>query len=246
LPTHKYRLPFKLGHICLNPGPFNPKEHTLISVAVNTGGMAAYASDIIAVQKLFFDLHLPVWMNLLLLLTTQFMGYSLAGYLKGFLVRPVAMIWPTLLVQVTLYNTLHSQRNASTKNHGSFDNSDANLLARANSFESGVKQSRYGSSRQRFFLIVFCAVFAYHLLPLTVLPVLTSLSIICLVLPQNGFAQLLGSGMRGFGLGTLSFDWTAVGSFAPLHAPWWAQVNFFMGAIGVLWVLAPLIWYFDI
>ncbi|KAI9599033.1 OPT oligopeptide transporter protein-domain-containing protein, partial [Syncephalis fuscata] len=207
LPTKNYSI--GAMQFYLNPGPFNCKEHMLISVAVNAGGMAAYASDVIASEEIFFDLRTSSLLNLSILLTTQFIGFGLAGYLKEFLVRPTAMVWPVQLVQPEY-----------------------------------CKQR--GLTRQRLFIIVFCAAFAYHLLPLTVMPVLTSLSLICLAMPHNEFAQLLGSGMRGLGMGTLSFDWAAIGSVAPMYTPWWAQVNFFLGAIGVLWVVAPLLWSFDI
>ncbi|KAK3818719.1 MAG: LOW QUALITY PROTEIN: OPT family small oligopeptide transporter [Benniella sp.] len=66
----------------LNPGPFNVKEHVLITI-MNFGFLA----------------------NLLLILTTQLVGY---GILRRYLVYPAAMIWPSNLVTVALFNTLHT------------------------------------------------------------------------------------------------------------------------------------------
>ncbi|RKP09680.1 OPT oligopeptide transporter protein-domain-containing protein [Thamnocephalis sphaerospora] len=217
-----------LFRVSLNPGPFGRKEHMLINVAVNAGGIVASASDLIAVQQLYFGIRTSAFGALLLLLSTQLIGYGMAGYLRCFLVRPSAMIWPSALVQVSLYNTLHADNDASRNN--------------SPTEKASVKQP----PRYRFFVIAFVLVFLYHILPLTVMPVLTSLSVVCIALPRSPVAQLLGSGMRGLGLGTLSFDWAAVGSFAPMYTPWWAQVNFFLGSAAVLWVLAPLMWYFNI
>src|SRR5262249_37950674 len=107
LPKKRFRLPLRLGSFTLNPGPFNRKEHMLIGVAASTGGTSAYAIDILAVQRLFYNREMTALGSILLLLTTQLIGYGLAGFLHRFLVKPAAMIWPSNLVQVALYNTLH-------------------------------------------------------------------------------------------------------------------------------------------
>jgi hypothetical protein len=38
----------------LNPGPFNKKEHLLISVLAGSGSNASYAGEILTVQDLFY------------------------------------------------------------------------------------------------------------------------------------------------------------------------------------------------
>ncbi|RKP12890.1 OPT oligopeptide transporter protein-domain-containing protein, partial [Piptocephalis cylindrospora] len=82
----------------LNRGPFNVKEHMLIGVAANAGGSVAYAVDIISVQKLYYAKEIPVVGALLLLLTTQCIGYGLSGIFRRFLIRPASMVWPANLV----------------------------------------------------------------------------------------------------------------------------------------------------
>ena len=38
----------------LNPGPFTIKEHVLVTVMASVGATSAYATDVIAVQKVFY------------------------------------------------------------------------------------------------------------------------------------------------------------------------------------------------
>ncbi|CAG8433430.1 1775_t:CDS:10 [Diversispora eburnea] len=100
---------FKIGkyEFSLNPGPFNINEHVCIVVAAGAGGGSAYATDIIAIQELFYKTSVSFIKGFLLLMSTQILGYGLAGFLRKYLVRPVNMIWPSNLVFASMYNTLH-------------------------------------------------------------------------------------------------------------------------------------------
>jgi hypothetical protein len=79
----------------------------LIGVAASTSSYAAYAIDVISVQRLFYNQDLGWFADIMLLFTTQCLGYGIAGLLRTYLVKPSAMIWPSTLVLVTLYQTLH-------------------------------------------------------------------------------------------------------------------------------------------
>lgn len=39
----------------LNPGPFTIKEHVLVTIMASVGAQTAYATDIVAVQKVFYN-----------------------------------------------------------------------------------------------------------------------------------------------------------------------------------------------
>ncbi|RIB14300.1 oligopeptide transporter 6-like protein [Gigaspora rosea] len=105
LPTKNFRI--RNWEFSLNPGPFNYKEHACVAAAANAGGVAAYAVDIISIQELFYDTKVNFIVGFLLMVSTQMLGYGLAGFLRKHLVRPINMIWPQALVFSTLYNTLH-------------------------------------------------------------------------------------------------------------------------------------------
>ena len=83
---------FRVGKLKfnLNPGPFNMKEHTIIVVMANCtfGGGAAYATDTLLAQRAFYGQNLGWGFDLLLTISTQMVGYGIAGVLRKFLVRP--------------------------------------------------------------------------------------------------------------------------------------------------------------
>ncbi len=98
-------------HSFFNPGPFNRKEHALICIASSTATWAAYAIDILSgngscfyflVQRIYYDQNIGPLASLLLLWTTQCLGYGLAGFLRKYLVTPRKMIWPLVLPMVCL------------------------------------------------------------------------------------------------------------------------------------------------
>ncbi|CAG8500295.1 7085_t:CDS:10 [Ambispora gerdemannii] len=105
LPSKNYRI--WRWQFSFNPGPFNVKEHVCICVATAAGGGSAYATDIIAIQELFYKQHVGFFKGILLLISTQMLGYGLAGFLRKYLVRPANMIWPANLVFASMYTTLH-------------------------------------------------------------------------------------------------------------------------------------------
>ncbi|WFD02369.1 hypothetical protein MOBT1_001051 [Malassezia obtusa] len=186
----------------LNPGPFSAKEHVLIAVTVTSGATSAYASDIINIQELFFHQHMSAIPALTLLITTQVIGFGFAGLVYDLLVRPPSMVYPSTLVTVSLFNTLHDTESSLTR------------------------------KRMRFFLLVFGGIVLYQFLPTTLFPTLSSIAI-------------LSSGYRGFGILNFSLDWNVVGASGPLFQPWWAALNFYAGIMGMMYVVMPLLYFFN-
>lgn len=96
----------------LNPGPFNMKEHSIIVVMANVSYSVAYATDIILAQVVFYKQNFGIIFQLLIVISTQSLGYGIAGIMRTFLgklkcpdwirsnsltffvVYPAAMIWP--------------------------------------------------------------------------------------------------------------------------------------------------------
>lgn len=70
LPTSSFRVP-GLGRLSLNPGPFNMKEHVLISIFANAGSGAAYAISILDIIKAFYQRNISFWASWVLVITTQ-------------------------------------------------------------------------------------------------------------------------------------------------------------------------------
>ena len=80
----------------LNPGPFTVKEHVLVTIMGGVGAVSAYATDIIAVQRVFYNQQFSFAFQWLVVMSTQLMGFALGGIGKRFLVSPPSMsTWHT-------------------------------------------------------------------------------------------------------------------------------------------------------
>lgn len=55
----------------MNPGPFNIKEHVLITIFANSGAGSVYAAHILSAVKLYYKRSLTILPALLVMLTTQ-------------------------------------------------------------------------------------------------------------------------------------------------------------------------------
>lgn len=73
--------------IPLNPGPFNIKEHSIIVVMAGVSFSVAYATDIILAQLVFYKQNFGITFQLLLTISTQSLGYGIAGMMRRFLGR---------------------------------------------------------------------------------------------------------------------------------------------------------------
>ncbi|KAF9090415.1 hypothetical protein BGX23_005976, partial [Mortierella sp. AD031] len=89
LPTTKWTI----GNysFSLNPGPFNIKEHALIGIAVATASSSAYAIYILSTMDLYLQHRISALGALTLIITTQCLGYGMAGTLRKYLVYPAEM-----------------------------------------------------------------------------------------------------------------------------------------------------------
>ncbi|KAJ9137170.1 OPT superfamily oligopeptide transporter [Pleurostoma richardsiae] len=94
----------------LNPHSFNSKEHLGIIIMASSASSAAYATEVLATQKLYYDIVPNVVVAILLLFSSQLLGYGMAGVLRNSLVYPTKMIWPGILPLSTLVETLHRDR----------------------------------------------------------------------------------------------------------------------------------------
>ncbi|KAK6150867.1 hypothetical protein DH2020_015799 [Rehmannia glutinosa] len=69
------------------------------------------------------------------------------------------------------------------------------------------------NSRARFFLIALACSFSWYIFPGYLFPTLSNLSLLCLAFPKSITAQQIGSGMKGLGIASFTFDWSVVASF---------------------------------
>ncbi|KAG0203913.1 hypothetical protein BGX28_003965 [Mortierella sp. GBA30] len=227
LPTRNFSI---FGYsFTLNPGPFNIKEHVLITIMANTGATTFAAIDIIVVQKIYYNDSWGFGGGLLLVISTQFVGYGFAGALRRFLVRPATMVWPVNLVNATLFHTLHR-------------GNPANGVLRVSEHEEATS---WKISRNMFFFVIAAASFVYYWLPGYIFPLLTSISWLCWINRDSLLLNQLGSGLKGVGYGSFTLDWSSMSAWlpSPLAIPFWAQANMLAGFVFFVWFLIPIMYY---
>jgi hypothetical protein len=69
----------------------------------------------VSILRLYYHRDLSTIASLTLLITTQCLGFGLAGMLQDILVRPTSMYWPSSLVTVQLFTTLHDKKSEVTR-----------------------------------------------------------------------------------------------------------------------------------
>ncbi|TYH14848.1 hypothetical protein ES288_A06G253700v1 [Gossypium darwinii] len=201
----------------LNPGPFNIKEHVLITIFANSGSTNVYAVNIITIVKAFYHGQIHPFAALLLAHTTQMLGYGWAGIYRKFLVDSPYMWWPNNLVQVSLFRALHDDE----------------------------VRPKGGLTRLQFFLMVFISSLAYYIVPNYLFPSITALSFICWIWKDSVTAQIIGAGRDGLGVGSFALDWSTVASFlqSPLATPAFAIINMMLGFVIVVYILTPIAYW---
>ncbi|TVY76130.1 Sexual differentiation process protein isp4 [Lachnellula suecica] len=219
LPERKF--PFFFGiQWTLNPGPFNMKEHTVITAMANCAlsGPVAYSLDTIVALKGFYKRDLGWGFNILLTISNQVIGYGLAGVLRRFLVWPAAMIWPANLVNTSVFYALHDHRISDP--------------AKTNGWKIG---------RYRYFLYVLLGSFTWHWFPELIAPFLSVFAFVTWIKPNSPVINQLFGGSTGLSLIPITFDWNIVTQFvlSPLQFPVFALMNVLISLIIFFWIVTP-------
>ncbi|GLA62264.1 hypothetical protein AtubIFM55763_003577 [Aspergillus tubingensis] len=225
LPTRQWNL---FGwKFSLNPGPFNQKEHMLITVMSNVsfGGTngTAYVTYIFQVLKAksFYNLtslYDQAGFQILVTLSTQLLGYGCAGVVRRFLVYPPSMIYPKCLSTIALNKALHSDEGRERVH--------------------GWKISRY-----RFFMYCFIGMFFYYWFPGYIFQALSYFNWINWIAPDNVKLAIICGTITGLGLNPLpTFDWNIIYAlYDPIIYPFYALANIGIGTIlGAFCVIAPV------
>jgi OPT family small oligopeptide transporter len=222
----------------LNPGPFNVKEHVIIVAMANAafGGGAGYFVDtVVSLRKFYhFDTSQFGWgFNILFALSTQCLGFGLAGSVRKFLVEPAAMIWPGALVNVGFLYALHDRRQSDPS-----------------------KTNGWSISRYRWFMYCMVGMFIWSWFPDFIIPAFSYFAWVTWTKPNNVIVNQLFGQTTGISLGFpftgFTLDWAQINSFynSPLISPWHAHANTGLGIIFWAWVIIPAlnfsgVWYGD-
>ncbi|KAG7090337.1 hypothetical protein E1B28_009457 [Marasmius oreades] len=191
----------------MNPSPFNIKEHVAITIMSSTAAYAAKAISIFAAQDLYYNVRPNAVVPIFTLISTQLIGYGMAGILRKFLVYPTFAVYPQSMPTVQLFDALH-------RGHS--------VLAQ--------------KKRVRFFWLVFIGIFIWEWFPEYIAPTLTGISIFCLANQDSAwFTRIFGgaAGNEGLGMFSICLDWVYVGasggSIGALFTPLSTQLSLYAG-----------------
>lgn len=215
----------------LNPGPFNRKEHMLISIMANVSFTAPYAFYIVPVQAMpqYFNMSFAYnrGYQLLVSLSTCLFGYGMAGLLRRFLVYPSLAIWPASLSTVALIKSFHDGTNEAVP---------------------GPFGRIYRASREKIFLLGTLGMFLYYFFPGYLFTALSSFSWITWIAPDNIKLDAITGIYGGLGINPVStFDWnlfTSLG-YSGLSTPTFALVNQFFGVLVGAFIIMAM-WFSNV
>ncbi|KAK3372999.1 OPT oligopeptide transporter protein-domain-containing protein [Lasiosphaeria ovina] len=211
----------------LNPGPFNRKEHMLVTIMSNVAKSTPYTNYIVWIQYLpqYFDQPwaISIGYQLLIALSTNFIGYGLAGLCRRFLVYPAYCVWPGSLVTIALNSAFHDSATETAVTPGPF-------------------KSIWKISRLRYFGIAFGLMFAYFWFPNYIFTALSYFSWMTWIAPTNPDLATITGGLSGLGFNPIpTFDWNILTyNLDPLMVPFFSTFNYFMGALISMPIIAAI------
>ncbi|GJJ13878.1 hypothetical protein Clacol_008135 [Clathrus columnatus] len=220
LPTTIFQLslPFtsKKFSFTFNPGPFNIKEHVLITVMTTVCLPGPFAYDVVLSLRVNGTPSSRAF-QILFTLSSQLFGFALAGFVRRIIVWPSMILWPGALVNCAVWATLHKTYGKREKKH---------------------------ISRLRFFGFAATGAFLYYFIPGYLFTALSVFNWACWIAPQNPIVNALLGTQTGLGMSILTFDWNQISWVGnPLISPWWTQVNIGVGGALFYWLLAPALYF---
>ncbi|KAG2091234.1 OPT oligopeptide transporter protein-domain-containing protein [Suillus cothurnatus] len=104
------------GLLCyLNPGPFNKKENAFIVIIASTSANTALGADVLAVQRLCYNITPNPGTSVFLLFSSQLLGYGIGGMMRSILLYPSKMLYPSVLPLLSMFDALYEGRMAAQK-----------------------------------------------------------------------------------------------------------------------------------
>ncbi|CAG8974115.1 hypothetical protein HYALB_00002750 [Hymenoscyphus albidus] len=216
LPARHVRVSFTRHGFNLNPGPWNSKEHVLVTISAASGATYNLAYAPISLAELYFDDIIHPAIAIFFMWSVVYTGYSFAALARQFLLYDPQYPWFQALCQATLFETQKKNR------------------------ESPSSISR---KQMRVFFGVLLGITLWQFLPEFIFPMLGSLAFLCWVAPRNPVANFVGSGFGGMAVLNLSLDWSSLSNLSNSNSlfvtPWWTQVIIFTAFVVNCWILLP-------
>ncbi|KAI9570474.1 OPT oligopeptide transporter [Boletus coccyginus] len=88
----------------LNPHPFNKKENAFIIIMASAAANSALATEVLSVQRLYYNITPNAAASVFLLFSSQLIGYGIGGVLRSTLLYPSKMLYPGILPLISMFD----------------------------------------------------------------------------------------------------------------------------------------------
>ncbi|SSD60829.1 related to sexual differentiation process protein isp4 [Saccharomycodes ludwigii] len=219
-----FKIVVKFLKVETNPGPWSIKENVLITLAAASGATSNQGTTPISLAEAFYGDRVNPAVAIFFMWCINLSGYALSYLARNFLIYDPQFIWPQALMQTTLFNNMKKQEDVT-------DDTKSNVVTQKNKTYEKKK-------RMRWFFLCVIGMCLWEFLPEYVWPMLSSLSFLCWVAPENYVANFVGGGLGGMGLLNVSLDWSNITS-SVLLSPYWTICVQFAAFVFGCWVLIP-------
>ncbi|SMN20085.1 similar to Saccharomyces cerevisiae YJL212C OPT1 Proton-coupled oligopeptide transporter of the plasma membrane [Maudiozyma saulgeensis] len=214
----------RLSFFDLNPGPFTKKEHAVVTIAVALTSSTAYAMYILNAQISFYKMDVNAGYQLLLVWTSQILGYGAAGLTRRWTVYPASCIWPQTLISVSLFDSLHQRKEARSIING------------------------WSISRYTFFLWVLIGSFVWYWVPGFLFQGLSYFNVVLWgSKTRNNFVvNTLFGAESGLGILPISFDYTQISqamSGSVFATPFFVSANTYASVLIFFVIVLPCLYF---
>lgn len=211
---------FRGTRITLNPGPWTRKEQMFATFFLSGGDGSTYVSAYNLPTQLLPMYYDQKWATfgyqIMLTLSSQYIGFGFAGILRRFAIYPTKAMWPMQMPTLALNRALLDPERKQSIN--------------------GWTISKYW-----FFLVVFAGSFVYYWIPDYLFAALSNFNWMTWIAPNNVNLALL-TGQSGMGINPIpTFDLNVIG-VGNVVTPWWSVVNILVGAILGTFTIIGVYW----
>lgn len=171
---------------------------------------------------MYWDHDFGAGFSFLFLLTTQMIGFGLAGLCRRWLVYPAALIWPSSLSSTVLFRALHEPQERTAAN--------------------GWTMTRYS-----FFSYATLFAFVLFWFPDYIWTSLGTFAFVTWIAPHNQKVNTIFGMNSGLGLLPISIDWTQINYAGyPLTTPFYITCNAFAVVVFFYLFLSPILYYSNV
>lgn len=189
----------------LNPGSYSIKEDVFATMMAASAAYAAFGTEIFAPQILFLHSGPGFFPSIAAQFANQLLAICISWHFRSFLIDPPQCLYPAVIPPVILFQSLHGGDSLAGR-------------------------------RIKLFKLAAPVIGLWEILPQFLAPALSAINAFCMALPASReVTELFGgaSPNTGFGLFSLSLDWTnisaGVNGASPMYVPWIAQLNSWFG-----------------